>query len=164
MFFMASRAISLTDDELTYLTTFVKAGTRKARELTRARILLQSHEGDGSGSIASALRVTPKMVWEVRKRYEEGGLDRAIPDKSRPGQPRKVTSEVEAKVALIACESPPAGQAAWTISTIQDELTTRFGIAISFGSVQKVLKTHKLRPWKKRCDATRTSPPISSTK
>ncbi len=164
MFFMASRAIYLTDDELTYLNKFVKTGTRKARELTRARILLQANAGEGSGAIAGTLQVTPKMVWAVRKRYQEGGLDGALADKPRPGQPRKVTSEVEAKVALIACEAPPAGQAAWTISLIQEELSTRFGVAISFGSVQNVLKSHQLRPWKKRCGASRTSMPSSLTR
>ncbi len=161
---MASRAISLTDDELTYLNKFVKTGTRKARELTRARILLQANAGEGSGTIAGTLQVTPKMVWAVRKRYQEGGLDGALADKPRPGQPRKVTSEVEAKVALIACEAPPAGQASWTISLIQDVLSTRFGVAISFGSVQNVLKSHQLRPWKKRCGASRTLMPSSLTR
>ncbi len=89
---MASRATTLTDGELTYIYKFVKTGTRKVRQLPHTRILMQSYAEGGSGAIAGTLQVTPKMVRAVRKRYQQGGLDGALADKPRPGQPRTVTS------------------------------------------------------------------------
>jgi len=46
VFSMASCAIFLADDELAFLHKIVTTGTRKVTEVTRAKILLQSHSGD----------------------------------------------------------------------------------------------------------------------
>lgn len=146
---MCAYHVQLAGDEVTQLQKFVKAGMHKAVEVTRAWVLLKSHEGKSTQVIHKEMGITPKTVGKVRKRYCTEGLEAAIFDKARPGQPKKVTPEVEAKVTALACEIPPKGRKHITIAHIQKELNGRFHIQLSFGTVQGILKRHKLRPWKK---------------
>ncbi len=146
---MCAYHVQLFPDEFTQLQKFVKAGSHKAVEVMRAWVLLKSHEGKATKVIHQEMGITPKTVGKVRKRYCTEGLDAALFDKIRPGQPRKVTPEVEAKVTALACEAPPKGRKHVTIAHIQEELKGRFHIQLSFGAVQGILKRHKLRPWKK---------------
>jgi len=150
---MCAYNVQLAPDELAQLQKFVKVGTHKVVEVTRAWILLKSHEGKAAEVIREEVRVTKKTIGKVRKRYYTEGLDAALYDKPRPGQPRKVTPEVEAWVTALACELPPAGQRSITIAHIQDQLKGHFHVQLSFGAVQGVLKRHKLRPWKKNSGA-----------
>lgn len=154
---MCAYNVQLAPDELAWLQKFVKAGTHKAVEVMRAWVLLKSHEGKAAKVIHGEMGVTPKTVGKVRKRYCTEGLDGALFDKSRPGQPRKVTPEVEAQVTALACEAPPVGRKSITIARIQDQLKGRFYVQLSFGTVQGILKRHALRPWKKKRGAFRRS-------
>ncbi len=153
--------IHLSPAEATRLEHSVRTGTRPVREVTRAWILLKSHARESSKNIARALRVTPKTISKIRKRYRDEGLDAALAERPRPGPPRKVTPDVEVKITALACEEPPAGRAHVTIERIREQLEGRFKVRLSFGSIQHVLKVHELKPWKKRAGASPRSRPGS---
>ena len=156
---MCAYCICLTAGEQATLGNLVKNGTHGAKTITRAWILLKSHEGKDSKTIHDELDVTPKTISKVRRRYCAEGLDAALADKPRPGQPRKVTPEIEAHVTALACEAPPAGRKHVTIARIQKQMAERFSITLSFGTVQGILKRHKLKPWKKSPGAFPSSTP-----
>ena len=145
--------VNLTEQETTGLTKIVKFGKNSARKITRAWILLKSHEGLKYNDIIEELKVSKRLILKVRKRYCEEGLDSSLNEKPRPGQPRLVTSEIVAKVTALACETPPKGRNCWTLDLLKLELENRFCVSIGRTSIQKVLKSHDLKPWKKKCGA-----------
>lgn len=144
-------SINLTEQEIKKLTKIVKFGKNSARKITRAWILLKSHEGLKYNDIMEELKVSKRLILKIRKRYCEEGLDSSLNEKPRPGQPRVVTSDIEAKVTALACETPPKGRNCWTLDLLKSELEGRFYVSIGRTSIQKVLKTHDLKPWKKKC-------------
>jgi len=66
-------------------------------------------------------------------------LERAISEKARPGQPRKVTPQVEAEITAIACSEAPDGSVRWTANLINDRLI-KLDIHIHDESVRLALK------------------------
>jgi len=129
----------------------VKFGKNSAQKITRAWILLKSHVGLKYNDIIEELKVSKRLILKIRKRYCEEGLDLSLNEKPRPGQPRLVTSDIEAKVTALACETPPKGRNCWTLDLLKSELENRFYVSIGRTSIQKVLKSHDLKPWKKKC-------------
>ena len=87
--------IHLTEEEIIILTKIIKTGKNSARKITRAWILLKSHEGLKYGEIIEELKVSKRLILKVRKRFCESGLDHALNENPRPGQPRIVIPEVE---------------------------------------------------------------------
>ena len=78
-------------------------------------------------------------VYNLRKRYRETGLERAISEKARPGQPRKVTPQVEAQITQLACSQAPDGRTRWTVALINERLV-KLDIHIDDESVRLALK------------------------
>lgn len=122
--FMGRPAVGLdiSDANRAALHEFVRTGTKFARSVTRARILLLSAVRQSIASIATTLNVCPVTVQNVRRRYRQGGLAAALHDQSRSGQPRKVTPREEAYMTTIACSTPLAGPfvlspSAWSSAT-----------------------------------------------
>ena len=113
------------------LNGLVRAGTHKARTITRARILILSDEspqgisrgmGKTDKEIIGVLGVSGRTVASTRQKYVEEGIECALNEKPRPGRPPKLTGRDEAKLALIACSEPPEGRVRWSIRLLTDKL------------------------------------------
>lgn len=129
----------LSEADLATLDQLVRKGNESARKLTRARALQFSHQGQHPDQISRLLGISLATVFNLRKRYREEGLQRAIGEKARPGQPRKVTAEVEAEITAIACSVAPDGRTRWTIALINERLV-KLDIHIDDESVRLALK------------------------
>jgi transposase len=139
--------IQLKEPERQELEQRVRKGIRSARELTRARVLLLSDQGQGVGQVAEAVMCRPGTVINIKKRYLEGGLDAALYDRPRPGAPPKITGEVEAHLIALTCSDPPAGYAQWTLRLLADQLVELALVeSISHTAVGKVLKKTNSSP------------------
>jgi transposase len=142
--------VILPEEERIFLERFVKTGTAKAREILRARILLLtdgSSKGKGKTDpeIAEELDVCIRTVAATRERYVAGGLDRALKDLPRSGQPRRLSGKQEAKLTALACSEPPEGHARWTIRLLADQMV-ELGIVERVGreTVRQALKKMNL--------------------
>src|SRR5208282_3295778 len=89
--------VRLMDRERLELDGLVRRGKASALTLARARILLKADQGkDGAAQtdaqIAEALSVTPKTVFNVRRRWVEDGLEAALRRKKQacPSRSRKL--------------------------------------------------------------------------
>jgi putative transposase len=132
--------LAISDADRAALQEYVRTGTKSARSLTRARILLLSVERQPIATIAKTLDVCPATVQNVRRRYRNAGLAAALHDQPRSGQPRKVTPREEAYITTIACSTPPDGQVRWTIRLVTDRLVKLYGVELSPEAVRQVLK------------------------
>lgn len=139
------KRIRLGGKEVEYLKAFVKKGRRSARELTRARILLLTNEGRTEDEIKDVLGICRATVSNIKRRYREEGLQSALTEKPRPGQPKKYTEEHKAEIIAMACTSPPEGRKRWTIRLLMHEVRKRPGFkTINHESVRLILKKAKL--------------------
>lgn len=128
--------VILSEDERNYLERFVKTGKAKAREILRARILLLTDgsprgKGKTDPEIAEELDVCLRTVAATRERYGAGGVDRALKDLPRSGQPRRLSGKQEAKLTALACSELPEGHARWTIRLLADQM-------VELGIVERV--------------------------
>ena len=129
----------LSEADQTTLNQLVSKGKDSARKLNRARALQFSHQGQHPEQISNLLGISVATVYNLRKRYREAGLERAISEKVRPGQPRKVTPKVEAEITAIACSEAPDGSVRWTVNLINERLI-KLDIHIHDESVRLALK------------------------
>jgi transposase len=133
--------VDLTDPERVELRALLNRGVASARKLTRARILLLAAEGGTDEAIAAALHVHRATVERTRRRFVEGGLERALRDQPRPGGRPKLDGKGEAHLVALACSAPPEGRARWTMQLLADRLVELALVeAISDETVRRVLK------------------------
>ncbi len=147
--------VLLSEDQKLFLQKLTTSGKNSARNFKRAMILLACSESKTYAEIMATLGVSRTMVRNTRKNFSIGGLDAALNEKPRPGQPLKVTPDVEAKLIALACEAPPEGRESWTIDLLKEGMSTRFSVNIGWGTVQRKLDKNELKPWKKRCGVSR---------
>ena len=134
-----AKTFVLSDDDLTTLNQLVTKGKASVRKINRARILLLSHQKHTPQQVSGLLNVSVATVYNIHKRYTKEKLERSLTEKTRSGQPRKVTPQVEAHITSIACSATPDGSVRWTTSLINDRLI-KLDIHIHDESVRLVLK------------------------
>ena len=107
--------VDLTEDEREHLLGITRRGKSSGRKVKRCLILCKADEGLTGQEVAEALLAGPATVSRARQRFVEGGLQRALEDRPRPGQQRKLDGKQEAHLVAVACSAPPEGHARWTL-------------------------------------------------
>lgn len=141
---ISKHVVHLTAAQRSALQAFVSSGHKKAREITRARILLLADAGHTDAEIVTALGCCRPVVWAMRKRYVEGdfgSISAVLQEAPRAGRPIRIDSRVEAQITTIACSDPPPGAARWTLHLIADQLVKLEMVdSISHERVRQALK------------------------
>lgn len=107
------------------LHKFIGSGIQPVRVVLRALALLHLADGAAAPATATALKtLTSKAVRVIAHRYLEGGLERALYDKQRPGA-SPVLQPAERQRIIMVCSDPPEGQARWTVRLIAQEAVKR---------------------------------------
>lgn len=133
--------VNLTQDEREHLLDITRRGKSSARKVKRSLILCKADEGLTDQQVAEALMVGPSTVSRVRRRFVEGGLERALNDRPRPGQRRKLDGKQEAHLVAVACSSAPEGHTRWTLQLLADQVVKlELTDSISRETVRQVLK------------------------
>jgi len=138
---MRQTKMHLTEEERVALKSFRSKGKHLAREVNRAHILLALDQKVPESVIMEVLGVGRTAIWRTRAAYVEKGLDYALHDVARPGQPRKYGTDQEAEVVTLACSAPPKGGKRWTIRSLTKAAHLRPKLRkISRESVRRLLK------------------------
>jgi len=133
--------INLSDDESETLVDMTRKGEIKARKFKRAMILLKADEGLTDTQITAALDTSRPTVERIRKRFVEGGLEKALNEDPRPGQRRKLDGREEAILIATACSKAPEGHDHWTMRLLASKLVELGVVAsISHETVRQTLK------------------------
>ena len=137
-------AVRLTAEERALLEKFVAHGTKSARAINRARILLLLDEGRPYKDLITILGISRGTIDNMRNKYLKKKHDHILDvlhEASRSGRPIKIDGNVEAHVTMIACSDPPEGCGRWTLHLIADKLVQLAVIdTISHESVRRTLK------------------------
>jgi transposase len=144
--------IQLSKKELDKVQSIIRRGQQNARVITRARILLLSHRGEGKDTIADKLDIGRSTVQRILDYYRIDGIDRALYDAPRPGQPPKITDEGEAHLVALATSAPPDGEERWTLELLRDRMV-KDGKApedITTVALWKRLDSREIKPWREK--------------
>jgi transposase len=138
--------VELTQQERKYLTGIVKRGKGPAYRIRHAYVLLhadKNESGKTDEEIAGLLQCHCQTVFNIRKKYFEEGLTRAVGRKAQESSPipRKLDGAKEARLIRIACSQPPDGYANWTLDLLADKMVElKIVDTISGKTVGRVLK------------------------
>ena len=82
------------------------------------------------------------------------GIEFALKDKPRPGQPKKYTEKHEAEIIALACMKAPEGFERWSLELMTSELKKKKGFeTINRESIRLVLKKAKQNHGLRKCGA-----------
>ncbi len=132
--------VELSADERAQLRGLTCKGTIGVRRLRRARILLLAAEDRPDRRVAEAVGCCVATVENVRRRWARLGLA-ALDDRPRPGAARALDGKATATLVGLACTTPPAGRATWTMQLLADRLVELEVVpTISDETVRRTLK------------------------
>ena len=139
--------VTLTAAERLELQKLVSKGKAAAKKLVRARIMLLADQGAGGPGLAdpaivAALGCGRATVERVRQHCVEDGLEAALqtPPRQRVYE-RRLDGQAEAHLVALACGSPPAGRARWTLRLLADRMVAlEYVEALSYETVRRTLK------------------------
>jgi Fe2+ or Zn2+ uptake regulation protein len=141
----------LTAEERQQLEQLLSSGIAPARTLTHARILLKSDcSRQGAnwsyGRICEAFDVAPLTVANVRKRFAEEGLAKAL-NRKKPEREYEHCLDGEAEAHLIAmvCGKPPEGKDRWTLRLLRKQMVElSYAETVSHETIRTTLKKMNL--------------------
>lgn len=133
--------VELTAGQVKFLKEFKQGEKRSLREINRANILLLLDKGKEALEIAEFLDIGRNTVSRTKMRFLRQGMEAALAEEPRPGQPRVHTRKREAEVIALACSNAPEGRTRWTLELLTQTLNKQKGARkINRESVRLMLK------------------------
>jgi putative transposase len=131
--------------------SLLRGGIQPVRVILRALALTQLHDGKTVADVASNLRLTPKSVREIGRRYEDHGLERALHDQQHPGAAVTFDASQKQRIIAMVCSDPPEGCARWTVRLVAEEAVKRKLVPdIGRESIRVLLLRHDFKPWREK--------------
>ena len=133
------------------LRTLVSGGVQQVRVVLRALTLLQLARGVAATRISEVIPLTPQAIRNVARRYQQGGLDRALYEKPRPGAAELLDASQKQRLIAMVCGSPPEGRARWTVRLVAEEAVKRKLVPrVGRETIRILLLSHELKPWREK--------------
>lgn len=143
--------IILSSQQERLLEDIIKKGKHLSCVIKRARVLLKSAHGQKDNDIAKDVLISVRTIENIRARYTEGGIDRALYDAPRSGQPPKINDKIEAYLVATACSNAPEGYDHWTLELLQKQLIKdRKLTKISTVAIWEHLRQRGIKPWREK--------------
>lgn len=122
-----------------------------ARVIYRANALNLRHKGFTLIEVADILEITSRTVLNIEQNYDQRGLDSALHDDPRPGQPIRFDDRIKSHIVALVCSDPPEGFDRWTLELIQEKVIKDDIVdSISHEMIRIILQEHDLQPWRQR--------------
>lgn len=139
-----------TEDQAT-LKKMLAGGFEQVRVVMRAAVLQRLAEGMGAPQIAAVLPLSRQSVRNIARRYEQGGLERALHDKQRPGAASLLNAQQRQRIIAMVCSDPPKGRARWTVRLVAEEAVKRRLVPrAGRETIRVLLQSHDLKPWREK--------------
>lgn len=130
------------------LDELLSGGLQPVRTVLRALAVRQMADGQSTPAVGVSFGLSAKAVWQIAKRYQQGGLDRALFDGARPGKAQALDQEQRQRIIAVAC-SPPEGRARWIIRLLTEEAIRRKLVPrVGRETIRGLLESHDLKPWR----------------
>ena len=143
--------IELSRRDRQQLNEMLSGGLQPVRTVLRALALRQIDGGQATPEVGRNLGMSAKAVWQIARRYLEGGLERALFEAPRPGKSPVLDQEQRQRIIAVACSPPPDGRARWTVRLLTEEVVRRKLVPrVGRESIRILLESHDLKPWREK--------------
>jgi hypothetical protein len=133
------------------LQKLVRGGVQQVRVVLRALALLQLAQGGRAPHISDMIPLTPQAIRKVGHRYQQGGLERALYERPRPGAAEVLDDRQKQRLIAMVCSRPPEGRARWTVRLLAEEAVQRKLIPrVGRETIRILLLSHDLQPWREK--------------
>lgn len=138
---MTREIIPNADKEtIEFMEQILKAGSIKHKFAVRIQAVLGRARHKSTNSLADILSIDPMTVSRYVHRFNEGGVDALLRDKTRKPGKQPISNEIKNELSRIVCNDKPANATHWSTR----ELAKRVGIGHS--SVNMILRERGLKP------------------
>ena len=140
---MTKNHLVLNTPDLEHLQSLTSQNSVGVAVWRRAQGLLLLHEGHTLQSVASEVGVCYPTVSQWRDRYKKEGLA-LLHDAPKSGRPPRIDGLQRAHITALACSTPPAGCARWSLRLLANK-AVELGYVESLcpDSAQRILKKTK---------------------
>ena len=148
---MEKYTITLEEEERGQLEALIRKGSHASQKVINALILLNCDEAGrdrgkrrSSEEMAEVLRVSPRKIDRVKRRFVEEGFDVALNgQQSHRSYEKIIDGDVQAHLVALSCSEPPAGQARWTLRLLaQKAVELEYVEAVSHETVPNSREHH----------------------
>ena len=147
----AALRIEVTKKDRKALRKLLSGGVQQVRVVLRAIALLQLANGISAPRIATMVPLTPQAIRKIGHRYQEGGLERALYEKQRPGAEALLEDSQKQRIIAMVCSDPPEGFARWTVRLVAEEAVKRRLVPrVGRETIRILLLSHDLKPWREK--------------
>jgi putative transposase len=95
--------------------------------------------------------LTPQAIRKIGHRCQEGGLERALYEKERPGAASRLEEGQKQRIIAMVCSDPPEGRARWTVRLVAEEAVKRKLVPrVGRETIRILLLHHDLKPWREK--------------
>ena len=143
--------IKLTGRDRQQLDELLSGGLQAVRTTLRALALSQMDRGQSTPAVGANLGLSAKAVWQIGKRYLDGGLERALFDAPRPGKAPALNQQQRQQIIAVVCSPPPEGRGRWTVRLLTEEVVRRKLVPrVGRETIRVLLESHDLKPWREK--------------
>ena len=143
--------IQVSSKDQKELRKLVSGGVQQVRVVLRALAVLQLGKGTSAPRIAAVIPLTAQAIRNVARRYQQGGLERALYEKPRPGAAELLDDSQKQRLIAMVCSSPPEGRARWTVRLVAQEAVERKLVPrVGRETIRMLLLSHELKPWREK--------------
>jgi len=133
------------------LKKMLSGGVQQVRTVLRALALVQLSKGVSAPRIAESVPLTPQAIRKVGHRYADGGLERALFEKERPGAAALLKDSEKQRIIAMVCADPPEGHARWTVRLVAEQAVKRRILPrVGRETIRILLLSHDLKPWREK--------------
>jgi putative transposase len=147
----AALRIEVATKDKRELRRLLSGGVQQVRVVLRGVALLQLAKGVSAPKIAGMLPLTAQAIRKIGHRYREGGLERALYEKQRPGAEAVLEDSQKQRIIAMVCSDPPEGCARWTVRLVAEEAVRRRLVPrVGRETIRILLLSHDLKPWREK--------------
>jgi putative transposase len=133
------------------LKKLLGGGVQQVRVVLRAVALLQLNQGISAPRVSRTVPLTPQAIRKIAHRYREGGLERALYERQRPGPAEILEDPQKQRIIAMVCSQPPEGQARWTVRLVAEQAVKRKLVPrVGRETIRILLESHDLKPWREK--------------
>ena len=143
--------IEVSTKDRKQLRELLSGGVQQVRVVLRAVALSQLARGVNAPRISAVIPLTPQAIRKIGHRYQQGGLERALYEKERPGAAEVLDDGQKQRIIAMVCTDPPEGRARWTVRLVVEEAVKRRLVPrVGRETIRILLLHHDLKPWREK--------------
>jgi transposase len=149
---MPSAALTVSDEDRSTLTTWIRSSTVSAGHAERAAIVLACAEGSGTSEAARRLGVSRPTVIKWRDRFAEHGMA-GLDEEPRSGRPKTID---DAAIIAATLDPPPErlGVTHWSTRLLARQL------GVGDATVARAWRRYHVQPWRRETFKFSTDPEL----